>query len=102
MGKENKNDLRNKKRNKQKHTTASQPCDQSERLKKIQSLLEEIQAEDEDAAILVAIVPSKGNIECGVSGSPIMLAASIVYLMKHVPEFDEVVKAAVYVCENAK
>lgn len=101
MGKENMNDLRNKERNEQKHTTAGQPRDQKERLKKIRLLLDEIQAEDEDAAILVAIVPSKGHFEY-VSGRPIMLASSIAYLMKHVPSFDVVVKSAVEAYENAK
>lgn len=99
MEKENMNDLRNKERNEQKHTTAGQPRDQ--RLKKIQSLLDEIRAEDEETSILVSIIPAKGCFQF-VSGGPIMLASSIAYLMKRVPSFDVVVKSAVEAYENAK
>lgn len=101
MGKENKNDLRNEKRNEQKHTTASQPCDQSERLKKIHSLLEEIRAEDEETSILVSIIPAKGCLQF-VSGSPIEVASSLIYMMQHAPNLYEVVKSAVDAYEDAK
>lgn len=101
MEKENMNDLRNKERNEQKHTTAGQPRDQKERLEKIQSLLDEIRAEDEETSILVSIIPAKGCFQF-VSGGPIALASSIAYLMKHVPSFDVVVKSAVEAYENAK